>query len=72
MLLNSKKNNIWDKYIKNRNLTLYGAVDQTLFNIIIPDDKKGYFPFRLGVYSIFLKNESFYKNDYFDHGLKIG
>ena len=65
-----KKNNIWDKYIKNRNLTLYGAVDQTLFNIIIPDDKKGYFPFRLGVYSIFLKDDSFYKNDYFDHGLK--
>ena len=65
-----KKNNIWDKFIKNRDLQLFGAVDQTLFNIIIPDSKKGYFPFRLGVYSIFPKDESFFKNNYFDHGLK--
>ena len=65
-----KNNNIWDKYTKNRYLDLFGAVDQTLFNIIIPDNKKGYFPFRLGVYSIFQKDDSFFKNDYFDYGLK--
>ena len=65
-----KKNNIWDKYTENRNLELFGAVDQTLLNIIIPDDKKDYFPFRLGIYTTFLNEECYYKNDYFDHGLK--
>ena len=60
-------NNIWDKYTKNRNLHVEGAPDQTLFNIIIPDDKKDYFPFRLAVYSIFEDDNSFnekiYDND---------
>ena len=41
-----KKNNIWDKFIKNRDLQLFGAIDQTLFNLIIPESKKNYFPFR--------------------------
>jgi hypothetical protein len=65
-----KINKVWDKFTENRNLTLKGAVDQTLFNIIIPDDKKDYFPFTLGVYSTFEKDDSFIKNDYFDSGLK--
>ena len=51
-----KKNNFWDEYTKNRNLDCPGAPDQTLFNILVPDDKKGYFPFRLGGFSI-LKND---------------
>ena len=41
-----KKNNIWNKFIKNRDLQLFGAIDQTLFNLIIPESKKNYFPFR--------------------------
>jgi hypothetical protein len=65
-----KINKVWDKFTENRNLTLKGAVDQTLFNIIIPDDKKDYFPFTLGVYSTFEKDDNFFKNDYFDSGLK--
>ena len=59
-----KMNKIWDKYTKNRNLQVKGAPDQTLFNIIIPDDKKDYFPFRLGVYSIFEDDNSFNKKIY--------
>ena len=35
-----KKNNFWDIYIKNRNLKLKGQPDQTLFNILVEDDKK--------------------------------
>ena len=65
-----KINNIWDKYTKNRNLHIKGAPDQTLLNIIIPDDKKDYFPFRLGVYSIFKDDNSLKKNQYNDCGLK--
>lgn len=66
-----KINNIWDKYTKKRYLHYGGAPDQTLFNVIIPDDKKDYFPFRLGVYSIFIDDYSFKKNLYdFDYGLK--
>ena len=66
-----KMNNIWDKYTKNRNLQVEGAPDQTLLNIIIPDDKKDYFPFRFGVYSIFIDDNSFKNNTYNnDCGLK--
>ena len=35
-----KEFNFWDIYVKNRNIELFGAPDQTLFNIIMPDDKK--------------------------------
>ena len=35
-----KKNKFWNLYTKNRNMTLFGQPDQTLFNIILPDDKK--------------------------------
>lgn len=65
-----KRNHIWDKYTKNRNIQLGGAVDQTLFNIIIPDDKKGYFPFKLGAYSFLNNDDSIFNKRYFDHGLK--
>ena len=66
-----KMNNIWDKYTKNRNLHVEGELDQMLLNIIIPDDKNDYFPFRLWVYSIFEDDNSFNKNIYDnDCGLK--
>jgi hypothetical protein len=67
-----KINNIWDKYTKNRNIHFKPGVapDQTLLNIIIPDDKKDYFPFRLGIYSIFKDDYRFEKKKYNDCGLK--
>jgi hypothetical protein len=64
-----KINKIWDKYTRNRNLHIGGAPDQTLLNIIIPDSKKDFFPFRLGVFSIFRKDDSFEKKVYDDVGL---
>ena len=51
ILLNVKKfkeNNFWDIYTKNRYLLLRGAPDQTLFNILIPDRRKDYIPFKFG------------------------
>ena len=48
-----KKNNVWDKYTNNRNIKLCGMQDQTLFNIIIPDNKKNYLPFRFGGFTLF-------------------
>ena len=65
-----KINKVWDKYTRNRNLHIRGKPDQTLLNIIIPDDKKDYIPFRLGVFSIFREDNSFEKGDYNDWGLK--
>jgi hypothetical protein len=51
ILLNVKKlkeNNVWKVYIKNRHLKMKGKPDQTLFNIVVPDNKKDYFPLRFG------------------------
>ena len=48
-----KKVKFWDKYTKNRNLKLRGAPDQALFNILVPDNKKDYFPFKFGGISLF-------------------
>jgi hypothetical protein len=43
-----KNNHFWANYTKNRNIELFGAPDQALFNILVPDEKKDYFPLRLG------------------------
>lgn len=51
VLINVKKlkeNSFWELYTKNRNLKVGGAPDQTLFNIVVPDIRKDYFPFRFG------------------------
>jgi hypothetical protein len=56
-----KKNNFWDIYTKNRNLKLLGAPDQTLFNILTPDNKKKYFPFRFGGICPFKNDNDFDK-----------
>ena len=66
-----KENNFWDTYTKNRNLKLMGAPDQTLFNILIPDNRKGYIPFKFGGISPF-KNDRDSENLYFtDFGIRI-
>ena len=54
-----KKNHFWDNYTKNRNLKLIGAPDQALFNILVPDNKKGYFPFRFGGIAPFINDKNF-------------
>ena len=70
MLKNLKNLILDEKWLQKwRYLKIYGAKDQTLFNIVSPDDKKGFLPFKFGGYSI-LKNDKdseefkFTKNGY--------
>ena len=66
-----KKIKFWDTYTKNRNLKMEGKPDQTLFNILIPDNKKGYFPFKFGGLSPFVNdNDSDILNFCDNYGLK--
>jgi hypothetical protein len=65
-----KKNKFWEQYTKSRHLDSPGAPDQTLFNIVVPDDKKGYFPFRFGGFTILANDESADKLDFHDVGYK--
>lgn len=65
-----KKNKFWDKYTENRYLKVRGQPDQSLFNILVPDNKKDYFPFRFGGLSPF---KSDYNSDnllFSDYGIK--
>ena len=64
-----KKNNFWDTYTKNRNLKLLGAPDQALFNILIPDNKKNYFPLRFGGICPFRNDNDFDKLNINDDGI---
>ena len=54
-----KQNNFWENFTKNRYIKLRGAPDQTLFNIIIPDDKKNYIPFKFGGFSLFSSDNNY-------------
>ena len=54
-----KLNHLWKKFVKNKNLNLEGQPDQTLFNIIVPDDKKNYLPLKFGGFSIISSNENY-------------
>ena len=65
-----KKNDFWNTYIKNRNLDCPGAPDQTLFNIVFPDDKKGYFPFRFGGFLTLSDDEKSDFLKFVDYGYK--
>ena len=60
-----KENHFWNIFTKNRNLKLEGSRDQTLFNIVMPDDKKNYLPFKFGGYTLF-SNDNYYDRRYFD------
>ena len=53
-----KKNNFWNNYVKNRNIPSPGAPDQTLFNILCPDERIGFFPFRFGGITILKTDKS--------------
>ena len=62
ILLNVKKLkeiNFWQIYTNNRNLELKGAPDQTLFNILVPDNRKNYLPFKFGGYSLIKSDRNF-------------
>ena len=65
-----KNNHFWDYYSSNRNLKLKGAKDQTLFNILVPDNKKNYFPVRLGGICIFKNDREYDKMTFNDFGIK--
>ena len=53
-----KQNNVWTNFVQNRKLFLFGQPDQTLLNIVIPDSKKNYLPFKFGGICLF-KNDNF-------------
>ena len=65
-----KKNNFWIKYTNNRNLELRGQPDQTLFNILIPDEKKNYLPFKLGGFSLFSSDKNYESSTFEDFGFE--
>ena len=52
-IIKFKKYKFWEKYTEKRGIKLIGSPDQDLFNIIVPDNRKGYFPFRFGGFSPF-------------------
>ena len=73
ILLDIKKiklNNIWEKFTNNRFLKLSGAPDQTLFNIIIPDNKKNYLPFKFGGFTLFANDKNYDSSIFSDFGFK--
>ena len=65
-----KKNKFWDIYTKNRNLKMRGKPDQSLFNILVPDNKKDYFPFRFGGLTPFSDDKSSDLIQLCDYGIK--
>ena len=65
-----KKNNFWEIYTKNRYLNLHGQPDQGLFNIICPDNKKDYFPFRFGGLTPFTSDKDSDELKYCNYGMK--
>lgn len=65
-----KKNNFWNSYVKNRDIQKGGQPDQTLFNIIVPDEKKDYFPFRFGSFALYCSDNDSDNMKYIDFGFK--
>lgn len=73
ILLNIQKfktNNFWQYFIHNRNLTLKGAPDQTLFNILVPDEKKNYLPFKFGGFALFRSDKNYDSSNFEKFGFK--
>ena len=63
-----KKNKFWNNFVKNRYLKNIGdPPDQQLFNILVPDNKKDYFPFRFGGLSPFVNDKNSDKLEYFNY-----
>ena len=58
-----KKMHFWETYVNNKHLAKNSVVkDQVLFNILIPDNRKNFFPFRFGSYTQYSTN---YRSDHF-------
>ena len=54
-----KKINFWLKFSSNRNISIIGQPDQTLFNILVQDNEKNYLPFKFGGFSIFRSDKNY-------------
>ena len=65
-----KKNKFWELYYKNKNIQKVGQPDQSLFNIICPDTKKDYFPFRFGGLTPFTSDKDSDELKYCNYGIK--
>ena len=65
-----KNNHFWDLYVKNKDVKKGGMPDQTLLNLLIPDDKKNFFPFRFGLPSIISSDENSDKLIFIDLNFK--
>ena len=65
-----KNNHFWDLYVKNKDVKKGGMPDQTLLNLLIPDDKKNFFPFRFGLPSIISSDENSDKLIFIDFHFK--
>ena len=48
---------------------MFGSPDQTLFNIVVPDNKIGYFPFRFGGFVMINSDKAF--DDFMKNSLNI-
>ena len=73
ILLNIKKlkeKNFWSIYTKSRYLKIIGQPDQTLFNILIPDNKKNYLPFKFGGYTLFRSDQDYERKNFEDFKFK--
>ena len=51
-------------------LILIGQPDQTLFNILIPDNKKDYLPFKFGGFSLFQDDKNYDNKKFENFGFK--
>ena len=73
ILLDVKKfkiNNFWANFTNNKFLTLEGQPDQTLFNILVPDNKKNFLPFKFGGFSLFRDDKNYDSMSFEKFGFK--
>ena len=73
ILLDVKKfkiNNFWANFTNNKFLTLEGQPDQTLFNILVPDNKKNFLPFKFGGFSLFRDDKKYDSMSFEKFGFK--
>ena len=62
--------NFWLNFTNNRFLTLEGQPDQTLFNILVPDNKKNFLPFKFGGFSLFRDDKKYDSMSFEKFGFK--
>ena len=67
-----KRINFWKTFKDNRNISVNGAIDQSLLNHLIPDNKKNFIPFRIGGYTQFATDFDADKLKFIPFDSKIG